>query len=277
MRISVGRRTTIFDWIDNPALVDCVVHIVVDLCGKSVDEVTVELEPFLFLDKTHNYVRVYSGDFGSPGLARNFALDKSTSTWVCFWDDDDQPNVNEVMQSLTEISPTDETLIVGQYCTRSSSRSKCSNSSYIEEAFFETGLWRTLHVRKVLGTLRFSSAQWGEDALFLFHSLGKHPAVSLDSRIFYTYLNYGSDRQMTHDSSSDLFLVLQEMLGSMARTHLKFPQFAIMFNVSLTCLKRSTYQTVTKAFLVFLSLTFAKPHYFSRYMMSRAINVVRGR
>ena len=55
----------------------------------------------LMLDTICNsQIKLFTVEFGSPGLSRNFGLSKAGGSWIVFWDSDDLPNVNVVLQML---------------------------------------------------------------------------------------------------------------------------------------------------------------------------------
>ena len=116
-------------------------------------------------------VFVVNGVYGSPGLARNEGLKRSSGKWVAFWDSDDLPNLEKTFQVLNEESDSQQDCIVFNFCAVNEitgSRKLCefTNDPLLDLAL-TPGIWRFLFKKSSLNGLEFSNLRIGEDQLFL--------------------------------------------------------------------------------------------------------------
>jgi CDP-glycerol glycerophosphotransferase len=139
-------------------------------------------------------VRIFTGEFRSPGLARNIGLQHMKSEWFCFWDVDDVPNVPTIVDALTANSGTKQNLIVGQYSIKNaitgeieSKLSPTENGEKLREIALNPGIWRFIFRTIKYGNSMFGNGSMGEDQLFLARLNLSEEEVFLVEQDFYQY------------------------------------------------------------------------------------------
>jgi glycosyltransferase involved in cell wall biosynthesis len=79
--------------ISNKPIEVILIHDKSDICtGPQLEK--------LLLEVNNPNVIYIEGEFGSPGLARNEGLKIASGEWVCFWDGDDIPMLDEIFLLL---------------------------------------------------------------------------------------------------------------------------------------------------------------------------------
>jgi glycosyltransferase involved in cell wall biosynthesis len=131
-----------------------------------------------FIPRSHE--RIFNGEFGSPGGARNFALNYCDSEYVCFWDVDDLPNLVEIMNLLIGLKNSNKDLGIGNWSFHDSPIRLQGVSPF--SVGISPGIWRFIFRRELVASTKFSLFKWGEDQLFLLEIFKKKPTV-------FTYLN----------------------------------------------------------------------------------------
>ena len=109
VRKMAGKLQLLFKWIQDIESKKLPLRVVIVEDG--IDPATLsqlrEVEHFSF-------VRIYSGQFDSPGLARNHGLAKVETEWVAFWDSDDLPDPSVIHQEV-EVAPPWINVLVGAF------------------------------------------------------------------------------------------------------------------------------------------------------------------
>ena len=157
------------------------------------------------LSSLHNpHVHLIEEAVGGPGPARNLGLEKTQSEWVCFWDADDLPDVEEVLLMMDESNAHDEVLI-GNFqildLVRELTLPVTINRDAMYSIGLNPGLWRMVFRTSSLNGLRFKKIKMGEDQLFLAAYRLASRAKHLHEGIVYQY-TLGRPGQLTKNQSS---------------------------------------------------------------------------
>jgi glycosyltransferase involved in cell wall biosynthesis len=141
-------------------------------------------------------IKLLEGEFGSPGAARNAGLDFSRRTWTAFWDSDDLPELNEVVNAIQEAESSTEVLI-GNFSILEGGKSKfISHKNRLDRVALNPGLWRMVFRSSLLSDLRFDEVRMGEDQLFLVLLNLPKLSIQFNTKNFYSY-NRGHAFQLT--------------------------------------------------------------------------------
>jgi glycosyltransferase involved in cell wall biosynthesis len=139
-------------------------------------------------------VRIFTGKFQSPGLARNLGLQYVTSEWFCFWDVDDVPNVPTIVEALRVNSGTEKNVIVGQYSIKNAVTgdikrqfNPTENGEKLRDISLSPGLWRFIFRTNKYEKTMFGKGTMGEDQLFLARMNLSEDEIFLVEQDFYQY------------------------------------------------------------------------------------------
>jgi glycosyltransferase involved in cell wall biosynthesis len=146
-----------------------------------------------------NRIILFEGNFGSPGIARNFGLSHSESTWVIFVDSDDVVNLKEVF-SILDLHNEESSVLVGQYevCDRvtgSIVKNKPNKNAKLDIAI-NPGIWRMIFLRERIRGHDFSDSLMGEDQLFLLQIGVFGEKIQFFDNVIYRYFK-NSSHQLT--------------------------------------------------------------------------------
>jgi glycosyltransferase involved in cell wall biosynthesis len=132
-------------------------------------------------------IKITSGEFGSPGLARNKGLELSRSEWITFCDADDLQHTSTIVKSLSLFPDSD--MIFGQFNRRylKSTEVIQNSTKNISDIWLDPGFWRGAYKREYISKIRFSSLRMGEDVVFLSEALQLNGKVAFSESIFYEY------------------------------------------------------------------------------------------
>lgn len=147
-------------------------------------------------------IHLIEGEFGSPGIARNQALKLAQGNWVCFWDADDLPIIESVIDLMNKEFNKGGDCIVASYIEEDLKRNLRTQHSLIND--FEVsvglnpGLWRFFFTKLSIAETKFTNLRMGEDQLFL----AEYFQVNRRIQIFpnYTYI-YCKNRELSLTSS----------------------------------------------------------------------------
>jgi len=132
-----------------------------------------------------------SGSFGSPGSARNAGLEICTSKYVCFWDSDDLPHLENVCRTVKNLTSLNLEIAIGKWNLVQNEDSLRGNKPIATG--LNPGIWRCIFNRKVIGDSRFTNLMWGEDQVFLAQFLARSNQVLTVDEILYSYRHNSVD------------------------------------------------------------------------------------
>jgi hypothetical protein len=129
--------------------------------------------------------RIFTGKFGSPGVARNSALKKCDSEFICFWDIDDFPDTETINVVLNKLRDSNKDMAIGEWSFFGQPLKKQGTS--VIKVGSSPGIWRFVFKKELLKGVEFSNLNWGEDQLFLMGVFANKPRILTIDKIIYRY------------------------------------------------------------------------------------------
>lgn len=152
-----------------------------------------EILEFSLLEIKDFNCKFISGDFKSPGMARNEGLKYRTGEWICFWDSDDKPD----LISFANMVPMDPDIdvVVGSFLVvnETISVSKYNSVHPIEDLsgilslMLNPGIWRFCFSANAIHGLKFQDFLMAEDQVFLTELLLRGPRIKTVESVVYSY------------------------------------------------------------------------------------------
>ena len=182
-----------------------------------------------------------SGNFGSPGGARNSALAIVDSDWVAFWDCDDCPLLNEIFNAIYNSDSSVE-ILVGGFNTRnidgSLTSKRHSTNPSAKSVSINPGVWRMVFKSELVANLKFEELMLAEDQLFLSKMKFVTKKVKYISKPFYEYY-MGDVNQLTKNPLflKDLIVASDEILNELSND---LTSEQIVFNLTLVLRQQTT-------------------------------------
>lgn len=201
--VKANNYGNLIQWLDcqDITLVDVIV--VLDEADASIEQKTEANKSFLTFG-----INTISGDFGSPGLARNAGLCVSTSDWVAFWDADDLPLIGNFLHMVKRADLHGFDVCVGGYILKnvmsgSTEYHELPRVNYTDKLPTllgkDPGIWR-FAFRKVVIEKEFTKIKMGEDQIFLLENNVFNSEIHVEHSFVYCYF-YGGEKQATSDKS----------------------------------------------------------------------------
>lgn len=153
-------------------------------------------------------IRFFEVGFKSPGLTRNFGLERATGQWVQFVDSDDVPEINKSMELVNESTVGTEVIqglfVYHDLITNDSRPVKRSKDLRIDIAM-NPGLWRFIFTRDSIKDVKFSEQRMGEDQLFLLdYGIFSRKVFYSDLYIYTYYVGQPGQLTSARNSVKDL-------------------------------------------------------------------------
>lgn len=162
-------------------------------------------------------LHLFEVSLGSPGLTRNFGMNKANGKWVQFVDSDDIPNLNESLDVIKEASTSTE-VIRGLYKSYDSSQDRFFYQKETSDRNFDLalnpGIWRFIFRRDTLKGILFSRYMMGEDQLFLLdYGIFSREIIFSDSLLYTYFINQKNQLTSQRGSIRDLLHVLNRTIS----------------------------------------------------------------
>jgi glycosyltransferase involved in cell wall biosynthesis len=232
---------------------------------KRDEKTSLEIIDFLHSLSNRN-VKLYEGRYGSPGTARNVGIQVASAEWVCFWDSDDFPHLENVRVLVDSLCNSNIDCIIGSF-NRVNEISgikevKSLGRNFQVDLALNPGIWRFIFRKKSFGDLTFTSLLMGEDQVFLANYLKNDTKYVVRNECVYTYF-VGSANHLTKQKKAlnDSSLAAEALLNiAKSKSNYIKKIVSIMFaNQFLRAIKYSTLSGKLKSVRIFLSaLLFSK-------------------
>ena len=142
-------------------------------------------------------IAVVKGNFGGPGAARNAALPLVKSRYLIFWDSDDNPRIDSVLDHLRDEKLSEGILSIGGFCLKEELKSdRIFIPSSLLEVACNPGLWRVVISSDLAKGIKFENLKLAEDQIFFLEVYLRSNKVELVPDVFYEY-KYGFKEQLT--------------------------------------------------------------------------------
>lgn len=251
-----GRLDPLFKWVKIALKNRCEVVLVHDYADSTTE---LELTSFVKTQSASKLVFL-SGSFNSPGLARNEGMARVSGDFVAFWDSDDLPDVEEMLQLAQQCKESDYDIGIGGFLTLDEDNRvlnvfPTSFQSSIEKIAMNPGLWRMVFKTSILANVRFSNLLLAEDQLFLAMTHPTERKILVSDRIVYRYkVKQEGSLTTIKQNTRDLVKALQK-LRFILRDHnyksdLRFI-LTLFVNNSLTVIKVGNNQERLKVLILF--------------------------
>lgn len=211
----------------------------------------------ILLDNKDLDIKLIEGKYGSPGLARNAGLKESLAPWVIFWDSDDLPKPQTVIDAIKKAG-TKPQLIIGDFSTNSSNGVReIRHFGKLSNVAMNPGLWRFIIRREILSDVKFCSTRMGEDQIFLLDLIPESRTILFSDEIFYEYF-LGNPLQLTSvqreiDEVEDALILVKNKLGEDMRLRTNFSRF-ILIKLFFTTISRTKRQSKPQIFFRYFSV-----------------------
>lgn len=210
-----------------------------------------------------NQIRYLSGNFGSPGIARNAGLKIAKSDWITFWDCDDQPRVTQILDAIKNTAHNTE-ILIGQFLVKNQESGEVNleigKCLAFDDIAINPGLWRMVFRKKIIGRSKFSEFRIGEDQLFISQLDITNKIVQFVPAVFYEY-TIGLQHQLTRQPLQLKFLLeVSNAIYEKARTATDLSTInfdcILITRQQITLLKRGNLYLKIKAIKFLIEFTF---------------------
>jgi glycosyltransferase involved in cell wall biosynthesis len=195
-----GRLTEISSWlrkIPDRSVKVVIVHDLQDSATSSELKILVD-------SCSDSRIVLLEGQFGSPGVARNYGFTNSNSKWVVFVDSDDVVDLAQVFSMIDRHDGVSEVL-VGSYEVFDLFTGKVEETKRNTDALLDIainpGIWRMVFLRSTIADIRFSASLMGEDQIFLLELGIFGRKVQFFGTVVYKYFR-NSKNQLTKNSQA---------------------------------------------------------------------------
>ena len=139
-------------------------------------------------------ITLIQANYGNPGQTRQLGMASVTTEWVCFWDSDDKPEVENILSEIGQLPRTINICIggftVSNDVKRTEKRFKFDVSKPRENQRSlarNPGLWRFLFRSDYVRNFEFTNLLMAEDQLYIAEILKNGESIEYAETNFYFY------------------------------------------------------------------------------------------
>ena len=167
-----------------------------------------DLEELLEIFDISSQAEIFCSTANNPGGARNLGLLNAKSEWTVFWDCDDRPEIDSLLDFIKLSDLNEFDVCIGSYriVERRNSRNANTSKRVITTDLLglvrDLGLWRIMFRTNFIRGLLFCEYRMAEDQIYIFEVLNKNPKLLFTSCPFYIY---GKNNLGSLTTSSEAF------------------------------------------------------------------------
>ena len=177
----------------------------------------------------------------SPGKARNLGIGLARGDWICFWDSDDYPIVENYLEMVSQAEKSDHEIAVGKFRQISGNIKKVYGNAESEIGRMP-GIWRFAFKNESIKGRTFPVYRMGEDQVFVAMILVSNQDYFRFEKVVYEY-NRDNPGQLTKNQKaiSELEFAIKDMLELFVHPQLGIRVVPIFLSRQiLTLLKKGT-------------------------------------
>lgn len=196
---------------------------VIVIHDKADDDTEVELREIKKKLDNRNF-ELITGEFNSPGKARNEGIIRTTSEWVTFWDADDRPVVSNLLKLLEVVRTTNSDIGVGafQNVWFSNPEKSTENQTHMKGLNFlaaTPGIWRMIIRTGIVSEHLFHDYLLAEDQVILSDFVLTSRKITLSRLVVYHYVSGGpSSLTGNHKKTDDLIRSTAHILANIEKS-----------------------------------------------------------
>jgi glycosyltransferase involved in cell wall biosynthesis len=140
------------------------------------------------------HAEIVQGNFGSPGSARNAGLKNINSRWTCFWDCDDEPEIQRFIDMVKAADSQKYEVAIGNFEILSSSNLEESKAFFhdgnLSIVADNPGIWRMAFSQHINSSEVFENLRMAEDQIYILDLKLPTRKIYFEEKEVYSYLNY---------------------------------------------------------------------------------------
>lgn len=142
------------------------------------------------------------GVFRSAGLARNVGIKQAAGRWIAFWDSDDQPFLETLVNFTEKYASEDFDIFVFNFQVEEfERRNRFVKSRDWKDLAINPGIWRYIFRKDLICVQSFPKFPLGEDQYFLAQLEIPEKKLKFINETIYSY-KFGVPNQATSNSSN---------------------------------------------------------------------------
>lgn len=253
--LMAGRLQNLQKWI---SIIDALSVEVILIHDKKDEQTGIELRK-IAKEFNDSKVVMIEGMYGGPGLSRNAGLALAKGDWVCFWDSDDLPEVEDFLRMVEVADFSGAECAVGGFTTvhdvTGKRKSHTLTEKYLDEIAINPGIWRFAFKRSALEGLYFSNLLMAEDQLFLAGFRIPSRKIEIYSKSVYQYF-VGENFHLTRrkEALSDLanaIKILFSLITSLTDRDLRFASILLSRQV-ISAIRTGSSSSRLQVIMIFL-------------------------